>query len=336
MWAATGALPEQMSDAFSRAERAWADMEVPSPAALDVVALLGVGPDALAGDAVAALAAARSPVPVVVPSAWGLPAFAGPRTMVVAVSSSGQDADTLANARAALARGCRVAVVALDGPLSSLAVEAGVPWCPLEVAGAEPRVLFGATVVSILAALSRCGVIPDCGPSVTSAVAGLRRRRDAFAAPDGPAAEVARRIGRTIPVLYGAAGVGAVAARRWKAQVNLNAKSPAFQAPLPGLTRDELAGWGQGGDVTRQVMSLVLLRHGGEDPEAAALFDAVAAATDEVMADVMEVWAEGDDDLARLFDLVLWGDFVSLFLAAREGVDPGPVPVIEDLGAGPA
>jgi hypothetical protein len=28
---------------------------------------------------------------------------------------------------------------------------------------------------------------------------------------------------------------------------------------------------------------------------------------------------------------VLVGDFVSLHLAAREGVDPGPVPVLEDL-----
>jgi glucose/mannose-6-phosphate isomerase len=139
-----------------------------------------------------------------------------------------------------------------------------------------------------------------------------------------------------MPVVYGAAGIGAVAAHRWKSQVNLNAKSPAFHGALPASTRDELAGWGQGGDVTRQVMSLVLLRHGGEDPMAAGLFEAVATATDEVMADTIEVWGEGDDDFLRFFDLALLGDFVSLFLAAREGVDPGPAPTIEDLGAGPA
>jgi glucose/mannose-6-phosphate isomerase len=333
IWGATAALPDQLDDALAGAERAWADIDAPS--AVDAIVVLGTGTDALAGEAVAALAATRSPVPVLVPSTRGLPAFVGARSLVVAVSSSGLDADTAANAGAALGRGCRALVIAADGPLSSLAVEAGIPWCPL-AAGPAPRTLFGATVVSVLAALARYGVVPDCGPSVSSAAAALRRRRDAFGAPGGPAAEVARRIGRTIPVVYGAAGIGAVAARRWKAQVNLNAKSPAFQAPLPALTRDELAGWGQAGDVTRQVMSLVLLRHAGEDPEAEALFDAVAAATDEVMADVVEVRAEGDDDLARLFDLVLWGDYVSLFRADREGVDPGPVPVIEDLGAGPA
>jgi glucose/mannose-6-phosphate isomerase len=49
------------------------------------------------------------------------------------------------------------------------------------------------------------------------------------------------------------------------------------------------------------------------------------------MADVIEVRAEGEGDLAQLLDLVLIGDFVSLHLAASEGVDPGPIPVLDDL-----
>ena len=120
----------------------------------------------------------------------------------------------------------------------------------------------------------------------------------------------------------------------WKAQVNLNAKAPAFAASLPELTHDELAGWGQGGDVTRQTMSLVLLRHAGEAPRIAGQFDAVRAATDEVMADVFEVHGEGDDDLSRFFDFALLGALVSLHLAAREGVDPGPVPAVDEAQAG--
>jgi glucose/mannose-6-phosphate isomerase len=335
-----------LEEALAAAERSWADLRAPAPSAseLDAVVVLGTGSDALAGDAVAALAWAHSPVPVLSSgSGTGLelPSFAGSRTLVVAISSSGRDADVLAKARAALDRGCRAAVVAAEGPLSELAVESGVPWCPVAGAGTgahsgTPRTQLGAATVSAMFVLSRVGLIPDCSRSVASTARALSKRCDAFVAPGGPAAEVARRIGRTIPVVYGAAGIGAVAARRWKAQVNLNAKAPAFCASVPGATRDELAGWGQGGDVTRQVISLVLLRHSGEDPLAGALFDAVVAAVDEVMANVVEVRAEGPDDLARFLHLIAWGDFVSLFSAAREGVDPGPVPVIEELGAGPA
>ena len=47
------------------------------------------------------------------------------------------------------------------------------------------------------------------------------------------------------------------------------------------------------------------------------------------MADVLEIRAEGDDDLSRFFDLALLGEVVSLHLAGHEGVDPGPAPAVE-------
>ena len=62
----------------------------------------------------------------------------------------------------------------------------------------------------------------------------------------------------------------------------------------------------------------------------------MTAATDEVMAAVLEVEAVGDDDLTRFFDLALVGQLVSLHLAAQEGVDPGPTPAIDEAQAAAA
>ena len=127
----------------------------------------------------------------------------------------------------------------------------------------------------------------DWEQDLRAASAALAPRRDALVAPGGLPEELARRIGRTFPLVYGSSGIGAVAARWWKDEVNRNAKSPAFAAELPDLTYGELAGWGQSGDVTRQVLTLIELRHGGESQRTADLFAAVTAATDEVMADVL-------------------------------------------------
>ncbi len=124
---------------------------------------------------------------------------------------------------------------------------------------------------------------------------------------------------------------GTAAALRWKTQVNENAKSPAFWATSPELCHNEIAGWGQHGDVTRQVMTLVNLRHDAEHPQVVRRFELVTELLREVVADVVEVRAAGEGELAQLLDLVLVGDFVSLHLAAHEGVDPGPVPVLEAL-----
>ena len=43
--------------------------------------------------------------------------------------------------------------------------------------------------------------------------------------------------------------------------------------------------------------------------------------------------AEGEGALAQLFDLVLFGDFVSLHLAYEDGIDPGPIPVLDEIKA---
>ena len=49
------------------------------------------------------------------------------------------------------------------------------------------------------------------------------------------------------------------------------------------------------------------------------------------MGDVVSVRTEATEGIARFFDLALFGDLVSLHLAGREGVDPGPVPVLGEI-----
>ena len=158
-----------------------------------------------------------------------------------------------------------------------------------------------------------------------------RRRRDELVRPGSRAETIARQIGRTIPLVHSSQALGAAAALRWKAQINENAKSPAFVNVYPELCHNELAGWGQHGDVTRQLITLVNLRHDAEHPQVARRFDLVAEVLREVVADIVEVHAAGEGDLAQLLDLALIGDFVSLHLAGNEGIDPGPIPVLEDL-----
>ena len=330
MWDAAAALPEQLSAAQRAAAEAFGGSTTLAGGGFGAVAAFGLGTGAVAAAAAAALSASDLAVPFWVGEGCGVPAFVGADTLVLAVSSSGATAETVGAAATAAGRGATVVAVGGQptGALARLADDAGLPWCPVST-GSAPRAALGATTVPLLVALARAGLGPDRTAAVDAAAGALARRRDALLAPAGAPAQLAHRLGRTIPLVYGAAGVGGVAARWWKAQVNLSAKAPAFAATLPELTHDELAGWGQGGDVTRQTMSLVLLRHAGEDPRTAGLFAAVRAATDEVMAEVFEVHGEGDDDMTRFFDLTLVGDLVSLHLAGREGVDPGPVPAVD-------
>ncbi len=125
--------------------------------------------------------------------------------------------------------------------------------------------------------------------------------------------------------------MGEVAAWRWKGQFNENPKVAAFANRIPELTHNEICGWGQHGDVTRQVFTMVLLRHDHEHPQVQRRFELVAEFCDEVVNDVVEIRAKGDGALAQLFDLILIGELVTLQMAADEDVDPGPVPVLDEI-----
>lgn len=329
MWEAACAWPDRLPDALEAARGAFASSFGDADLPVRAVVAFGVGTGGAACDAAAALTAGQLGVPFVVRHDSVVPAFVGPDCLVVLVAC-GQTPEAAAAARQSQARGARIVGIGNDAELARLVAGSGGPWCDVGADGPPGRAAFGPATVSLLGLLSVAGLLADCSGDVGAAAEFVARRRDAFVAEKGNAAELARRIGRTIPLVYGSSGIGAATARWWKSCVNLNAKSPAFAAELPGLSYDELAGWGQGGDITRQTMTLVFLRHRREPSAVSALFESVRAATEEVMADVLDVWADSRDGLGRLFELALLGDLVSQELADREGVDPGPVPAVEE------
>jgi glucose/mannose-6-phosphate isomerase len=132
-------------------------------------------------------------------------------------------------------------------------------------------------------------------------------------------------------VVYGGGAIGATAAARWKTQINENAKAPAFWNAQPELGHNEISAWGQHGDVTRQMLTLVNLRHDHEHPQVSRRFDLTTEMVREVFATTEEVRAEGDGELAQLLDLILFGDFVALHMALQEEIDPGPIPAQDEL-----
>ena len=330
MFRLAATFPEQVADAASAAQEALAEVE-PFDAATVVVA--GMGGSGITGDLVVAATAPLMSVPVVVCKSYECPAFVAPDTLVFAISASGNTEETLQVATDALDAGARVVFVTGGGHLGALASSSGSTLLSVPSEIPQPRAALGAMLAPVLVTLERLGLYRGGGSWIELAVEQLARRRDEIesAGDSSLPAEVARKIGRTIPLIHGGGLVGAAAAQRWKTQVNENAKTPAWWSAQPELCHNEICGWGQNGDVTRQVVTAITLRHDGEHPQIGRRIRLVADIMREVVADVIEVSAEGEGDLAQLLDLILVGDYMSLWLAATTGVDPGPVPVLGEL-----
>jgi glucose/mannose-6-phosphate isomerase len=331
MFGVTARFPEQVEAAAQQAQGIGG---LPDHDTIDNVVVLGMGGSGIAGDVLAAVGGPFVSVPVVVAKGYAPPSFVGPGTLCFAVSFSGETEETIEAAQAAAAAGAHMVVVCQGGRLAELAPSWQAPHVPVPADIPQPRAGLGALAVPLLVLLEEVGLFAGASSWIDAAVAQLRVRRDQLSVSSAsPAAQTARTIDRTIPLVLGAGPIGAVAASRWKTQVNENAKAPAFATAIPEMCHNEVCGWGQHGDMSRQVFTLVELRHDEEHPQEARRFELVRdTIMAEVVHDVIEVQAEGEGPLAQLLDLILYGDYTSLHMAVQAGIDPGPTPAKDPFG----
>jgi glucose/mannose-6-phosphate isomerase len=325
-------LPDQWAAALAAARDV--DLGPLQGVPVERVVVCGMGGSGISGDVLAAVAAPVLPVPVTVVKGYELPAFAGPGSLVFAVSYSGGTEETLEAAEAALAAGAQLVAVSSGGRMAELAAAHRAPLVPCP-GGFMPRAALGHLCTPLFVVLERLGLLPGAAGWVEAAATQAARCQEACR-PEveggaNPARELARRIGRTIPLVWGGGAIGATAAFRWKADINENAKAPCFWNTLPELDHNEICGFGQHGDVTRQVLSLVELRHDFEHPQVRRRIEATRGIVEETVGQVLPVRAEGEGRLAQLVDLMYVGDWVSLYMALDAGVDPGPIEAIARL-----
>jgi len=276
----------------------------------------------------------RLAAPYHVVRGYELPAWVSDATLVVAVSYSGNTEETLSCVGRALPRGCRPVCVASGGRLAELARERELPLVEVP-AGLQPRASLGYLAAPVAAAVEAAGLAGDFDEQVAEAIEVTRDLATELT-PDvhedaNQAKQIARRVFGRLPLIYGA-GVTAPAARRWKGQLNENAKTPAFFNELPELDHNEIAGWETNVAAAAQAF-LVLL----DDPRGDERLRLRMALTGTIVAPriagVARVTSRGLLPLARVLSSVSVGDFTSLYLALLYGVDPAPVAAIEGLKA---
>jgi glucose/mannose-6-phosphate isomerase len=331
--AAVEGLPEQLAAAHEAAGRVHAD-RFPSPEVIRNIVVLGMGGSGISGDVVAAAFNDELPVPVQVLKQMRTPAYVGPGTLAFAMSYSGDTEETVSMAQSAVRAGAQLVAVSRGGALAQLAHDAGALHLPCPD-GYLPRAAIGALVAPLVVTLFRLGFAPGGHANLVEAQRQLAARRDkckpAVEGAANPAREIARKIDRTFPLIYGGGALGGVAAYRWKCDVNENAKAPAFWHQLPELDHNEICAWGQHGDVTRQLITVIELRHGYEHERLGPRFDMTLEIIEEALHQVICVEAEGEGRLAQLLDLIYVGDWVSCYLALDNDVDPGPIDAIFEL-----
>ncbi|MGE5550591.1 MAG: bifunctional phosphoglucose/phosphomannose isomerase [Bacteroidota bacterium] len=323
------AFPAQVEEAW----RLGREAQVPSDyAAVDNIIVQGMGGSAIGGDLLRALYAEELKVPVMVVRDYSVPRFAGPRTLFIASSYSGNTEETLAGYGEAKRRGCKILCLASGGEIASRAKADGFPFIAIPSLGIQPRAALGYSFFPLLAVWSRLGMIPDVAGDVQETLAVLRAgvERLSRAVPGNPAKSLAQWLHGHYPLIYAAGTWPGVVAARWKGQINENAKNLAFWNAFPELNHNETVGYEAPAELVKRIR-VVVLRTGDESVRVAKRIEVTREIIARAGAQTREIAGEGRSALARMFSLIQQGDFASYYLAILNGIDPTPVKAIDLL-----
>jgi glucose/mannose-6-phosphate isomerase len=320
-------------EAFDAAREAANAVEFPFPSeVVKNVLICGMGGSAIAGELIAGAYRERLRVPVAVHRDYEIPGWVGPDTLVILSSYSGNTEETLTATMQAYERNCPCVAITSGGKLGSFYAKEGIPVVPLP-GGMQPRAALLWLMVPVAVILERTEVLPPLGSE-------LEEARETIASviaacgPDvpqeaNPAKQLAAALHGKVALIWGAEVTAAVA-RRWKGQLNENAKVPAYWSELPELDHNEIVGFAGMGPLT-PMTQLVMLRDPRNHRQIVRRFELTGDLIKREVSGVLSITAEGRGAMARMLDLVLLGDYVSLYLALMRDIDPGPVEVIEAL-----
>lgn len=320
MWERIDALPRQILE--SRDFLRTANLE--ALPRVSRVLLCGMGGSAAAGALLAGVYEGDCEVRVSrrydPPSHWTRDA------LVIFASYSGNTAETL-SAYDRLASGHPACIaVASGGALLERAQRDGVPWIRVP-GGWPPRSTLGWGVGVLVRVLGAVGLVSNVEGDLGEAVARLESGR---AGARARLTELASRLDSRLPFLYASDGLTEAVALRWRAQFNENAKLLCAHGLLPELNHNEVVGWELATEARSQIV-VVALRDTDEPDAVARRFDLTRQVLGSRVSDWQELRAAAGGRLARSMELVQCGDYLSVLLAERQGIDPTPVEVIDQL-----
>ena len=327
---------DRLHEMPEQCQRAWKlamDFDLPRDYRdIDKVVILGMGGSAIGGDLVGSLAVAEAKVPVLVHRSYDLPAFIDARTLIIASSYSGMTEETLSVFKRALKTDSRKLVITTGGKIKSLAEAGNVPVFSFNYK-AQPRAALAFSLLPILAFLQKLGFLSEKSADVTEVVRGLqaqsRRINEDMPSLRNPAKQLAERLFGKLPVIYGA-GITAEVAHRWKTQINENGKSWAFYEALPELNHNAVVGYQFPADLAGETF-IVLLGSSLLSERIQLRYRITCQLLEQAQVGYQMVDGEGNSPLSQVMSLVLFGDYVSYYLALLYKIDPTPVEAIDFL-----
>jgi len=296
------------------------------------VVVAGMGGSALAALLVKGWLKSELSVPFEVVRTYDLPEYVDKNTLVIASSYSGNTEETLSGLEEAMAKGAQLGVIASGGKLMEAALANNITsvWLPADI---QPRMAVIYNLRALVKILVHFGVVRQARfDEIADAAQWLHEQTAQWEAGVSVDKNYAKQlaliaVGKT-PVIY-AGSLMFPAAYKWKISWNENAKNVAFCNELPEFNHNEFIGWSSH-PVEKPFVIFDLISQ-LEHPRILKRFEITDRLLSGQRPKANVVKLEGDTAMKQYLWASILADFVSIYVAVLNGVDPTPVDLVEKL-----
>lgn len=299
---------------------------------IEQVIVTGMGGSALAALLVKAWLKDVLRVPFEVVRSYELPHYVDRNTLVIASSYSGNTEETVSALAMAQAKAAQTAVLASGGTLIESAHEQNLCFVELP-GGLQPRMAVPYNLRGLVRLLGHFDVIDGMYYDKLAELEGFLEHAVSEWGADVPtehnyAKQLAlKAVGKT-PVFY-AGSLMAPVAYKWKISWNENAKNVSFWNEYPEFNHNEFMGWtSHPVDKPFAVFDLI---SSFEHPQILKRFDVSDQLLSGRRPKAEIVSLVGETPLAQMLWASILADYVSIYVAILNGVNPTPVDLIEKL-----
>lgn len=264
---------------------------------------------------------------------YDAPKYISDKTLMILNSYSGNTEETLSALEAAEKANAHIVIVASGGRLVEIAKEKGYPLALLPKSS-QPRFAALNGLKSLVTILERAGFVSenDAEKTLHETAEFLKSQIENWKVDvptsENRAKQIALDIAGTSPVIYGGA-LMFPAAYKWKISFNENAKNVAWCNEIPEFSHNEFLGWTS--HPVDKPYSVIDLRSTFEHPRVQKRFEVTERLLSGKRPAPIVIDAQGDSVLEHLLYCVALGDFVSMYTALLNGLDPTPVDLIERM-----
>lgn len=301
---------------------------------LTKVVIAGMGGSALAALLTKALLEEKLTIPFEIVREYELPTYVREDTLVIVSSCSGNTEETLGALVQAKERKAQIAVMTSGGKLLELAREGAITHVVLpDRTKIEPRMSTIAQMRTIAMLLAHFNLVSaDYYEEIASADEWLKAETAQWLPDRSTDANQAKQlallaVGKT-PVFYGGRLTGPLA-YKWKISWNENAKNVAFWNVYPEANHNEFIGWSS--HPVDKPFAVFDLRSSFEHERILKRFDITDKLLSGKRPKATSLQLKGDTPVNQLLWGTILADFVSIYVAILNGVDPTPVDLVENL-----